>query len=102
MSHYKKHLFFCVNQKAEGKPCCQNAGAKDMFAYAKQLIQEKGMWGEGQVRVSHSGCLGRCKIGPCIVIYPEQIWYTYESREDINEIIEKHVIGGEVVERLLM
>lgn len=60
------------------------------------------MHGPGKVRVSKSGCLGRCAIGPCIVIYPEAVWYTYASLEDLDEIIASHLIAGQTVERLLL
>ena len=52
------------------------------------------------VRVNPSGCLDRCEEGPVIVVYPEEIWYTYVDKEDIDEIIEQHLINGKVVERL--
>ncbi len=102
MSYFKKHIFFCVNQKEGGRKCCQDAGAAEMFSYTKGQLKEMDLLGEGKVRVSHSGCLGRCKLGPCIVIYPEQVWYTYETRADIDEIIQSHVIQNKVVERLVI
>jgi (2Fe-2S) ferredoxin len=60
------------------------------------------MHGPGKIRVSKSGCLGRCNSGPCIVIYPEGIWYSYSSFEDIDRIIESHLLGGIQVSDLLM
>ncbi len=35
-----------------------------------------------------------------LVVYPDAVWYTYVDRDDIDEIIDRHVVGGEVVERL--
>jgi (2Fe-2S) ferredoxin len=52
------------------------------------------------VRVNKAGCLDRCDEGPCIVVYPEAVWYTYVDEHDIDEIIDRHLIGGEPVERL--
>jgi (2Fe-2S) ferredoxin len=71
-----------------------------MQAYAKQRIKSLGLSGPGEVRINKSGCLDRCEEGPCLVVYPEAVWYTYVDREDIDEIIDKHIVGGEVVERL--
>lgn len=99
---YQKHLFFCINQKADGKPCCQNAQASDYCAYAKQKLQQLQLWGPGKIRVSSSGCLGRCTLGPVLVIYPEAVWYTYSSFADIDEIIAKHIQAGERVNHLLI
>ena len=49
---------------------------------------------------ANAGCLDRCEEGPCVVIYPEGIWYTYFDRADVDEIIESHLINGKIVERL--
>ncbi len=58
--------------------------------------------GSGKIRVSKSGCLGRCSLGPCMVVYPEGIWYNYASFDDIDEIVNTHILNGEPVERLLI
>ena len=52
------------------------------------------------MRINTAGCLDRCDLGPVLVIYPEAVWYTYVDREDLDEILERHLEGGEVVERL--
>jgi len=52
------------------------------------------------VRVNKAGCLDRCDLGPVLVIYPEATWYRYVDSEDLDEIIERHLQRGEVVERL--
>jgi (2Fe-2S) ferredoxin len=71
-----------------------------MQQYAKQRIKALGLSGRGEVRINKAGCLDRCEEGPVIVVYPEAVWYTYVDREDIDEIIDRHIVGGEVVERL--
>ena len=68
--------------------------------YAKKRMKEMGMTGEGKVRVNKSGCLDRCEEGPTCVVYPEGIWYTYVDEEDIDEIIDSHLVKGVPVERL--
>jgi (2Fe-2S) ferredoxin len=102
MSFYKKHLFFCINQRENGKACCNNASATEMCKHAKAKIKELNIGGPGGIRVSSSGCLGRCALGPSLVVYPEGVWYSYCSKNDIDEILEKHIMGGNIVERLLM
>lgn len=102
MTYYTKHVFLCTNQKAAGKQCCANSGGEPFFDYLKTRLLELDMHGPEKIRVSKTGCLGRCAAGPCIVIYPEGIWYRYGSFEDIDQIIESHFIAGTVVEQLLI
>lgn len=52
------------------------------------------------VRVNSSGCLGRCKDGPVLVIYPDGIWYTFGVEDDVREIIQEHIMRGHIVKRL--
>ena len=66
----------------------------------KKRLKEQGLTGAGKVRVNSAGCLDRCEEGPVCVVYPEAIWYTFIDEEDLDEIIEEHLIGGQPVERL--
>ncbi|MCS7100786.1 MAG: (2Fe-2S) ferredoxin domain-containing protein [Burkholderiaceae bacterium] len=100
MSHYKFHVFFCLNERDDGRPCCAHHRAADIQAYAKQRVKELGLAGPGKVRINKAGCLDRCEQGPCVVVYPDATWYTYVDREDIDEIIDSHLRHGRVVERL--
>jgi len=102
MSYFKYHVFFCTNKRDSGKQCCEQCNASEIRAYAKAKIKALGLSGEGKVRINTAGCLDRCESGPVLVIYPEGTWYSYLDREDIDEIIEKHLQMGEVVERLLI
>ena len=99
---YAKHLFFCVNQREGGLKCCNSSGATEFRAYAKERVAELGLAGKEGVRVNMSGCLGRCADGPSLVVYPDGVWYRYASKEDLDEIIQRHIIENEVVDRLLM
>ena len=63
-------------------------------------VKELGLAGPGKVRVNQAGCLDRCEEGPCVVVYPEAVWYTYVEHADIDEIIEEHIRNGRVVERM--
>jgi (2Fe-2S) ferredoxin len=102
LEHYTKHVFICTNKKSPGKKCCANSGGETYFDYLKSRLLELGLHGPGQIRVSKSGCLGRCGEGPCVVIYPDSVWYTYSSTADIDEIIKSHLIEGNRVERLIL
>ncbi|MBK9674988.1 MAG: (2Fe-2S) ferredoxin domain-containing protein [Betaproteobacteria bacterium] len=100
MSHYQRHVFFCCNQREAPENCCANHAATELHAYAKDRVKALGLAGKGKVRVNRAGCLDRCEEGPVLVIYPEAVWYTFVDRSDIDEIIDRHVVGGEIVERL--
>ena len=100
MSYYERHVFFCCNQRKEGEQCCNNHGSSDMRNYAKDRVKSLKLSGPGKARINQSGCLDRCEEGPVVVVYPEAVWYTYVDREDIDEIIDEHLVNGRVVERL--
>ena len=101
MSYYQRHVFFCVNQREAGATCCNNHGAQAMRDYAKERIKTMRLDSKNKrIRINNAGCLDRCNEGPVIVVYPEDVWYTYVDKEDIDEIIEEHLKNGRVVERL--
>ena len=100
MPYYRYHVFFCTNLRADGSDCCQRFDALKMRNYAKQRSKELGITGPGGIRINTAGCLDRCQEGPVIVIYPDGVWYTYIDQEDVDEIIEEHLVNGRVVERL--
>ncbi|MDD2742582.1 MAG: NAD(P)H-dependent oxidoreductase subunit E [Rhodocyclaceae bacterium] len=100
MSHFKHHVFFCCNQREPGETCCNALGATDMQIYAKERIAELKLKGTGKVRINKAGCLDRCDNGPVMVVYPDAVWYTYVDKDDVEEIIQEHLVNGRIVERL--
>lgn len=98
---YRRHLFICVNRRPPGDPrgCCAEKGSEDIRALFKQGLKARGL--NRIVRANAAGCLDACATGPTVIIYPEGVWYAGVRPEDVEEIIERHVIGGQVVERLL-
>ena len=99
MSHFQYHVFFCCNQREAGETCCNNHGASDMVAYAKDRARALKL-DAARIRINKAGCLGRCDLGPLLVIYPEATWYTYVDECDIDEILTEHLQHGRIVERL--
>ena len=100
MSHFKHHVFFCCNQRAEGESCCNNHGAVAAQTYAKDRITQLKLKGKGKIRINKAGCMDRCDEGPVLVVYPEGIWYQYVDTTDIEEIIQEHLVHGRIVNRL--
>lgn len=92
----------CTNERAAPEACCATHRAVALQAYAKDRIKALGLNGQGRVRLNKAGCLDRCGLGPCLVIYPEGVWYTFVDESDIDEIIEQHLVEGKQVERLLL
>ncbi|MBX9849290.1 MAG: NAD(P)H-dependent oxidoreductase subunit E [Rhodocyclaceae bacterium] len=99
-SHFKHHVFFCTNKRANGNASCEDHGADALRDYAKGKVKALGLAGEGKVRINNAGCLDRCNQGPVMVVYPEAVWYTFVDQEDVDEIIESHLQQGKVVDRL--
>ena len=102
MSYYKHHVFFCLNQRINGEASCGDHDAQGGFDHCKTLVKKAGLAGPGGVRINKAGCLDRCAGGPVAVVYPEEVWYTYVDKSDIEEIVEKHLKHGEVVQRLVL
>ena len=98
--YFEKHVFICMNQRDDGRPCCHDRGAQVAQKHAKQRLKALNLNGRGKIRINQAGCLDRCEEGPVLVVYPEGTWYTYVDTDDIDEIIDVHLVGGKVVERL--
>jgi (2Fe-2S) ferredoxin len=98
--YYEKHVFFCMNVREDGRRSCGECGALTAQKHAKARIKEMGLNGHEKIRINQAGCLDRCEEGPVMVVYPEGTWYTYIDNSDIDEIIDSHLVGGKVVERL--
>ncbi len=102
MPHYEKHVFICTNRRDPGNPKgdCASKGSEAIREAFKKGLHERGL--KGRMRANAAGCLDQCAYGPTVVVYPEQVWYTVPTPADAEEIIEKHLVGGVPVERLLM
>ena len=97
---YQAHIFCCTNVRDEKKRrSCGMHNAERLRAYMKEQVKMAGI---PQVRVNTAGCLDRCELGPVMVIYPEGVWYRYQTAADIDEIVIVHLQQGGRVERLLL
>ncbi len=88
----EKHILVC-----QGTGCTSSKSPKILERF-KTLIEEKKI---ENVRVIKTGCFGLCAKGPIVIIRPEDTFYAMVTPEDVDEIIEKHILQGQVVERLL-
>ena len=102
MPSYQRHIFVCINERAPDNPkgCCKLKGGDKVRDRFKRELTARGI--KGQVRANNAGCLDQCEHGVTVVVYPEQVWYGGVTTEDVPEIIERHIIAGEYVERLMI
>ena len=98
---FRHHVFFCVNERVDGHPrgCCFAKGSLALREYMKAGAKKMGLQ---RIRINSAGCLDRCELGPSIVIYPEGVWYSCATKEDVDEVLETHLRDGGCVQRLLM
>ena len=102
MAGYKRHIFVCVNDRPADDPrgCCLAKGSQQVRDLLKKGLKVRGL--SKIVRANAAGCLDHCASGATVVVYPEGVWYGGVTVADVDEIIERHLIRGEVVERLLI
>lgn len=97
--HYDFHFFVCQNLRPENhsRGSCMAKGSDKLLNYMKARIKELGI---PDVRINKSGCLDQCEKGPVMIVYPEGIWYHASSIEDVETIIQSHILKKCPVEEL--
>ncbi|KAA3662338.1 MAG: (2Fe-2S) ferredoxin domain-containing protein [Calditrichaeota bacterium] len=100
MDRYEKHIFVCINERPADNPkgCCSTKHSMKIFQKFRSEISARDL--KGKVCATKSGCLASCETGPNIVIYPEGVWYNNVTEKDVPEIIDEHIIKGNIVDRL--
>jgi (2Fe-2S) ferredoxin len=99
--YYEAHVFCCTNRRADGHPrgSCAEKGGEGLRDYMKSKAKALGL---KNVRINSAGCLDRCELGPSVVIYPEGVWYSVSTREEIDEVLQTHLVEGGRVDRLML
>ena len=100
MKRFDKHIFVCENKRPDGHPkgCCADKNSLEVRALFKKRLKELGL--SPSVRANAAGCLDACEYGVTVLVYPEQIWYGSVTVNDVEEIIQKHIIKNQPVDRL--
>ena len=102
MPKFSQHIFVCTNERDAGNPRgdCKSKGSEAIRNYLKKEIGTRGL--NDRMRANVAGCLDQCERGVAVVIYPEAVWYTLHTVEDAKAVFDEHLIGGKIVDRLLM
>ena len=87
-----------MREAGAARKCCNPTGIDDLHKKFKERVGELGL--KAKVRANKAGCLDQCEHGPNVVVYPEAVWYGAVTPEDVDEILQQHIIGGKPVERL--
>jgi len=91
--YFDAHLFVCTNRRPDGhqRGSCAARGSEKLRDYMKARAKELGI---ANIRVNSAGCLDRCELGPCLVIYPEGVWYRIGSPADVDAVLQTHLVEG--------
>lgn len=100
MARPEKHVLVCTHKRPSDheKGCCMDRGGKELVDAFAQEFEAKSLW--GRFKLNTTSCLGVCEEGPALLIYPDGTMYGKVKPEDVANIIETHLIGGEPIEEL--
>ena len=96
------HVFVCSQQRPPGHPrgSCGEKGAMNVLQVMSEKIIAAGL--SNKVSLVATGCLGPCRAGANVLIYPGNTWYMAVEPADIDAIVEQHLIKGEIYTDKLM
>ncbi|WP_426350721.1 NADH-ubiquinone oxidoreductase-F iron-sulfur binding region domain-containing protein [Alloiococcus sp. CFN-8] len=89
----RSHVLVC------GGTGCTSSNSRSILEELEKQIKAKGL--EEEVKIVMTGCFGLCAKGPIMIVYPEGAFYSHIKVEDIEEIVDEHIIKGRVVKKLL-
>ncbi len=100
MPRFDHHVFVCVNERPEedARGSCSERGGTEIRGWFSEELKSRGL--KRRIRANKAGCLDLCARGPVVVVYPEGCWYSPRTREDVQKIVEQHLVGGEPVVEL--
>jgi len=98
MEPYSRHVIVCT-----GGFCSPNREGRGLYSQLASLLdREDLLFGPNRVKRGETPCLGVCTGGPIVVVYPEGVWYSVANQQDIDEVLQTHLVEGGRVERLML
>ncbi|AXX86335.1 thioredoxin-like [2Fe-2S] ferredoxin [Malaciobacter marinus] len=96
------YIFKCEQSAPPGmpKPSCVDDNTQDLFNYLSQTLMQKGLM--GAVQPIRTSCLGRCQMGPLMLIEPGHYMYCQLSKEKIDRIVDEHILGNDPITEFLI
>ena len=108
MARFRYHVFVCCNRRSAGsRPSCGVSQKGEGGEALLRALQERILGDRehpelsAEIALTPCGCLGPCFDGPMMVVYPEGVFYRGVALSDVEEIVQRHLIVGEPVERLI-
>jgi len=94
---YRRHLLVCT-----GPRCSANSDAQALFDSLGERFRQAGV-DAGALRVKRTrvSCFAACKGGPILCVQPDGVWYYNVTPENMQRILDQHLVGGEVVADLV-
>jgi (2Fe-2S) ferredoxin len=87
---YRRMVFVCTNVREEdGRPACGLRGSEKICEAFKEEVKKRGL--KGKIRALKSGCMDLCESGPNVMIFPDGLYYSGVTPEDVPALIEKYL-----------
>lgn len=95
------HVFICSQKRAAGHPrgSCSEKGCDNLAPAFQQAIIKRGL--HNKVSIIQTSCLGPCQVGANVLVYPGNVLYGWVQVNDVDSIVDSHLVGGEVVSEKL-
>lgn len=100
MARPEKHVLVCTHSRAEDDPkgSCVARGSNPLVEAFSKEFGERNLW--GRIKFNTTSCMGACEHGPIVLVYPEGVMYGGVKVDDVDRIIDEHLLGGTPVEAL--
>ena len=98
MEPFQFHVFVCMQEKPKDVPCCAASASGALLEALTRELDARGL--RDEVQVTTTNCMGTCENGPVLLVYPQGVWYSKVTPQDVPEIVASHFAGGRVLDRL--